>query len=363
MRLPSGIFNTFYEQDAAILRTPWRRFWFMVLSMFLLLFPLMSGSYLLHLTIITGITIIIAQGLNILMGLCGQVSVAQMAFAGVGAYTSAILALEFHLPFFLHLGAGGLMAGMIGLIFAYPSLRLRGWYLVFTSLAAQQIIIYLLRTWKDLTRGDVGFQVPYLEIAGYPLKDEMAYYYLVLFFVGAGTLITVNLLRTKLGRTFVAIRDNDLAAEGLGISVAGYKMIAFFICCFFAGIGGALWAHCDRYLMPESWGLWSSIWYMGYLVIGGIGTAFGPIYGVICLTVIVEVMNTIVTEITRSYPYSAGLVAAAREGIFGIMVIVFLILEPRGLDHLIKRFLDIFKYWPFNRVDSHVVKGSSYFRE
>ena len=355
-RWPSGVFSQSYDQDAAVLRTPWRRFWLGVLTVLLVALPFLVGPYIVHVAIFVGIAIIITQGLNILMGFCGQVNMAQAGFAALGAYTSALAFTRLGLPLPLCLLAGGLLAGLVGVVFAFPALRLRGWYIVFSSLAAQQIIVYIIRRWKSLTGGDVGLPLPRPTLAGISLGGETAYYYLVLAVTAGCVLLTLNLLRTKVGRALAAIRDNDQAAQGMGINLAGYKVLAFFLCCFWAGVGGGLLGHWERHLMPEAWTLWSSVWYMGYLVIGGLGSLLGPVYGVILVYAVVEVMNHLVTTLAGAYPQAAGLIAATREGVFGLMVVSFLIFEPRGVNHRVERILYLFRYWPFKHADSAVVK-------
>jgi branched-chain amino acid transport system permease protein len=236
--LPCGTRNFTYAEDMAILRT--KTHWVLFIG-FLVLFlaiPFYVSNYWLGVTNLIGITLIAAIGLNILVGYCGQLSIGHAGFIAVGAYTTAILTNRLELPFLVGLLCAGLVAGIIGLIFGIPSIRVKGFYLAITTIAAQFIIIWVINHW-NITGGFVGIKVPYASIAGFEFRSEASQFYLIMSIAIICVFLSKNLARTKVGRAFIAIRDNDLAAEVMGINLLYYKLLAFFIGCFLAGIAGA----------------------------------------------------------------------------------------------------------------------------
>ncbi|MBP1707685.1 MAG: hydrophobic amino acid uptake transporter family, permease, partial [Chloroflexi bacterium] len=241
--LPCGTRNYSYAEDMAIVRTKTQ--WVLLICFLILLFasPLYFGNYWLGIANLIGITIVAATGLNILVGYCGQLSIGHMGFMAVGAYTSAILSGKLGIPFLAAMVCAGLIAGAIGLIFGMPSVRVKGFYLAITSIAAQFIIIWVIQHWTGLTGGFNGISVPYASIGGLVFDTEGKQFYLIMVIVVICIFLARNISRTRVGRAFIAIRDNDLAAEVMGVNLFYYTLLAFFIGCFLAGIAGSLLAH------------------------------------------------------------------------------------------------------------------------
>ncbi len=258
MSLPAGTRNYTYAQDMAIMRT--KTHWALFIGFLVLLFttPLYFGNYWLGVANLIGITLIAATGLNILVGYCGQLSIGHAGFIAVGAYTAAILTNRLELPFLVGLVCAGLTAGFIGLIFGIPSVRVKGFYLAITTIAAQFIIIWVINHWQ-VTGGFIGIKVPYASIGGFVFKSEASQFYLIMGIAVLCTFFVTNLARTRVGRAFIAIRDNDLAAEVMGINLFRYKLIAFFIGCFLAGIAGSLLAHWVGFMSVEHFTIMDSI--------------------------------------------------------------------------------------------------------
>lgn len=350
MDLPTGIRSYTYAQDMALFRTRSSWIWFGVLLAFLFTAPLYWGNYWLGVVNLIGITIIAALGLNILTGYCGQLSIGHAGFIAVGAYTSAILTNRFELPFLVGLFAGGFSAGLVGVIFGLPSLRLKGFYLAISTIAAQFIIIWVINHWNSVTGGFDGITVPYASIGGLVFRSEASQFYLIMIITIIVVFLTNNLTKTRAGRAFVAIRDNDLAARAMGINLFRYKLLAFFIGCFLAGIAGSLLAHWIGSLNAEQFTLTQSILYVGIIIIGGLGTTLGPILGVIFLRLLQEMLTVeLIPSLERTFTsMPAGFATGLTPLIFGLVIILFLVLEPRGLNHRWAVVRSAIRLWPFS---------------
>ena len=350
MGLPCGTRNFSYAADMAIFRT--KTHWALLLTGLVLLFtaPLYLSYYWLGVVNLIGITIIAATGLNLLTGYCGQLSVGHAGFIAVGAYTSAVLTAKVHLPFLISLPAAGLLAGGIGIIFGVASLRVKGFYLAISTIAAQIIILWVINHLDNVTGGFMGLQVPKAQIFGFVFNTPQKLFFLIMVVTVAVVFFAKNLARTRMGRAFVAIRDNDLAAEVMGINLFRYKLIAFFLGCFLAGIAGSLTAHWITFVSTEQFSITESILYVGMIIIGGAGTTLGPIFGAIIIRLLQQGVTYIspVLEQTFSGHLPSGFTAGLGPFLFGIVIVLFLIIEPRGLAHRWNLFKASYRLWPFS---------------
>jgi branched-chain amino acid transport system permease protein len=350
MDLPAGTRNYNYAEDMAIFRT--RTHWFLLIALLVILFtaPLWFGNYWLSIANQIGITIIAITGLNILTGYCGQLSIGHAGFMAVGAYTSAILTTRFDLPFLVGLICAGIMAGIIGMVFGIPSLRVKGFYLAISTIAAQIIILWIISYWTPVTGGFAGMKVGPASIGSLILKSQTSEFFLILIITIIAIFAAKNLVRTRVGRAFVAIRDNDLAAEVMGINLFRYKLTAFFIGCFFAGIAGALMAHYSRSVNPDSFSFENSILYIGMIIIGGLGTTIGPIFGAIFISLLQALITKYLSPALQSaFPHlPGGLTSGIAPTLFGLIIILFLIFEPRGMAHRWQLFKSSYRLWPFS---------------
>jgi branched-chain amino acid transport system permease protein len=316
-------------------------------GLLLVLAPVFLNDYLLSWIIVTGIVIISVQGLNVLTGYAGQISVGQAAFMAVGAYTSAILTAKAGVPFIVGLPLGGIVAGAIGLVFGVPSLRMKGFYLALTTLGAQFIIIYVLQH-IPITGESYGMTCPPASIGGLIFNTRVKFYYLVIVIITIMTLIAKNIARTKFGRALVAVRDNDISAEVLGINVYYYKLLAFFTGCFFAGIAGVLWAHYTTSIHPDHFPFYNSILYLGMLIIGGMGSTFGAIVGPILMRALEEGVGRLMPMLADAFPaYGTNIFPALGPMVFGALIAAFLIFEPRGIAHRWEMLKASYRLWPF----------------
>jgi len=349
MDLPAGIRNFTYAQDMAIFRTRWQ--WVMLVLAMLALFtaPMLLNNYWLGIANLIGISIIAATGLNILIGYCGQLSIGHAGFIAVGAYAYAIMVSRFDWPFPAAMVFAGIAAGLTGLIFGIPSVRVKGFYLAISTIAAHFIIIWVINQWSSLTGGYNGIGVPVASLFGISFAGQKNQFYLIFIITGLVIFAAKNIARTRVGRAFVAVRDNDLAAEVMGINLFRYKLLAFFIGCFLAGIAGSLMANWIGYLNAENFTLNDSILYIGMIIIGGLGTTLGPILGVVFIRLLQEGVNTISPLVEGMIPaLPAGFTAGLGPMVFGLVIVLFLILEPRGLAHRWNLFKASYRLWPFS---------------
>jgi branched-chain amino acid transport system permease protein len=350
MRRPSGTFDVTYQQDMMVFRTTAQRLGMLGILALLLVVPLFAGEYWLLFINTVAVAIVALQGLNILAGWCGQISIGHSAFMAVGAYGSAILAGQLNLPFWVTLPCAGIGAGLVGMLFGLPSLRIKGFYLALATIAAQFIIMYVIRTpFAEITGGPIALQVPPVILGGFTFKTETDFYYLILAFTVVMTFVTKSLTRSHVGRAFVAIRDNDIAAEAMGINLYRYKLLAFFIGCFYAGTAGAVWGAYMKVISPDDFTLMNSIWQMGMLIVGGLGFTLGPFFGAVIIKALNELCLWGGPIIDSAIPqFGSQISAALVEMVFGTVLIVFLVYLPRGLAHRWEILKESYRLWPFS---------------
>jgi branched-chain amino acid transport system permease protein len=350
MDRPAGVFDVRYEQDMAVVRTGPQ--WATLIGFLILLavLPLFAGSYFLSFMILTGIALIAVLGLNILTGYAGQISLGHQAFVAVGAYTTAVLMDSFHWNFWATVPMAGIAAAGVGVLFGLPSFRLKMLYLTMSTLAAQFIIMaFFNHAFPDYFHSVSGIRVNRPELWGIDFRENEAFYYVVIVIAVLMTFFAKNLVRSRSGRAFVAIRDNDLAGEVIGINVARYKLYAFAIGCFYAGIAGSLWATYFRNVNPPHFHIDVSIWYLGCLIVGGMGTTVGAVFGVLFLRIIKELVTFISPILSGMVsPIDAPKIAPGLAVIsWTSVVVLFLIFEPRGLAHTWEVLKSRFRHWPF----------------
>jgi len=345
---PSGIYSDQYKKDMRIIKTKSQMVMSIVGLIMLFVLPKMPyvSGYILRLIIGAAIALIICLGLNILTGYCGQLNIGQSAFVMVGAFTSALLNSKFGLSFWVTVIPAGLAAAAVGVFFGIPSVRLKGLYLALTTLGAQIILAWIALFGFPITAA--GFSVDPIKIGSIVFNSPQKFYYIAIPFAVVMTFFAKNMMRSKPGRAFIAVRDNDKAAEGMGIDIFRYKLLAFAICTFYAGVAGSLLVHYMMWAQLESFTLQDSIWYLVMIIVGGLGSIEGTIFGVIFITVLKEFVFVIgpVAEAKLSFlPMGAG--SGLLLIIIGGMAILFLTLEPRGLAHRWNLFKAYYRLWPF----------------
>ncbi len=343
-----GDFKESFLEDEKIFQTVWVKFWLLVLGVFLLGLPLFADAYVMYVANLIGFAIIGAVGLNLLTGFTGQISLGHAAFLGVGGYATAILVTKFGVPFWAALPAAGLISAGVGMVIGIPSLRVKGLYLVIATLAAQFILEYVFVHWESMTRGIRGINVPPPRLGDFVFDTETKFYYITLILVVLGVGFARNIVRTKWGRAFVAIRDRDLAAEIMGINLFRYKLAAFAVSSFYAGIAGGLWVSFMKIVTPEHFPLSLSIQYLAMVIVGGLGTVLGSIFGAIFMTLVPELLNVLAGSTKHLLPGLDQLFIPMKDIVFGVLIVAFLIFEPHGLAEIWHRIKNFFSLWPFS---------------
>jgi branched-chain amino acid transport system permease protein len=349
----SGVFKTSYAADMALYPLPIaRKAVALIIVLFAVVLPLSLDEYYLSVVNLVLIAIVGALGLNSLVGYTGQISVGHAAFMSVGAYTAANLAVHLHLPFWLTLPAGGLMAALIGAIVGIPSLRIKGLYLAIATLASQLIIEWIINHTPAISGGaQASIQVPRPEFMGREIKTQGELYFFLLFFAVLATLATLNLVRSRIGRAFVAIRDQDIAAEIIGINIFRYKLLSFAISSFYAGVCGVLYTYYFGIANYEAFQIGVSIDFLAMIIIGGLGSVLGTILGATFVTMLPIVLRLAMEPLGGLF-FNAGqlssIIASTRLILFGCLIILFLVVEPEGLNRLWRNIRNYFRVWPFS---------------
>lgn len=344
----SKTFRESYREDIRIFQTIWVKFWLIMFAVALLSLPAWADPYIIYMVNISGIAIIAAIGLNILTGLTGQISLGHAAFVALGAYTSAIFAARLDMPFWFNIPAGGIVAAFFGVLLGFPCLRLKGLYLAMATMSFGVVVEYGVTHWESVTMGVRGISVPAPTLFGFTLGDPSKLFYMTVFFVAVLTLAAKNIARTRVGRAFVAIRDRDVAAQVIGVNLTKYKVMAFAISSFYGGVAGGLYSYATTYLHPENFTLLLSIEYIAMIIIGGLGSILGSILGAVFLTVMPDIIKGFADFMGHRFEFLQGRYDEEWNiAAFGLLIMIFLIVEPTGLSGIWSRIKTSFRNWPF----------------
>src|SRR5881227_2659954 len=350
--IPSGDFRTSYAADTTIFPTTTSRN-FAILGVVLICFaPMVFTNYWLSILIQIGIFGIAALGLNILVGFTGQISIGHAAFFLLGAFTSAYLSNKLPIPVFFAIPLAGLVTALVGLIFGVPAARLKGLYLVIATLAAKYILLDFFSRAEWFTGGSVPASAEPFSIFGYTLRGDKQYFYVVLAYVIVCYLLVTNLIRSRDGRALVAVRDHYLSAEIMGINLTKYRTLSFGLAAFFAGVGGALYAHYNQVVSNEGFGIDRSILFLAMVIIGGTGSIMGTLMGTAFVVLLPESMEWISLHlkggaIDKALALNNNL-TFLREIAIGLIIIAFLMFEPDGLAHRWRQIKTYWKLYPFS---------------
>ena len=347
-----GVFKTSYAADMAIYPLPLARWTVVGLVALFAALPLSLSEYYLSILNLILIAVVGALGLNILVGYTGQISVGHGALMSVGAYTAANLITRLHAPFWLAVPGGGMMAAAIGAVIGVPSLRIKGLYLAIATLAGQLIIEWTINHVPWISGGvQASIEVPRPSVLGTQLKTQTQLYFFLLFFAALATVGMMNLVRSRIGRAFIAIRDQDVAAEIIGIDIFRYKLLSFAVASFYAGVTGVLYTYYLGVANYEQFQINVSIDYLAMIIIGGLGSVLGSIFGAIFVTML-PIATRWTLESVGALIFSpselANIIPNLRLVIFGALIVIFLALEPEGLNRLWRNILGYFRVWPFS---------------
>ena len=347
-----GVLKTSYEADMALYPLPIAKWTVAILAvLFFAVIPLALHEYYLSIANLVWIAVIGALGLNILVGYTGQVSIGHGAFMSVGAYTAANLATRLDSPWPVNLLAGGLMAAAVGAVVGIPSLRIKGLYLAIATLAGQLIIEWTINHVTFISGGvQASIEVPRPRLGAMVLSSQRDMYFFLLVFVVLAIVGTMNLVRSRVGRAFIAIRDQDIAAEIIGIDIFRYKLLAFAISSFYAGMTGVLYTYFLGIANYEQFQIGVSIDYLAMIIIGGLGSVLGSIFGAIFVTLLPIVIRLGMEAFGGLFlPQQVvlNLIPNLRLMMFGALIVFFLIVEPDGLNRLWRNIRSYFRIWPF----------------
>lgn len=260
--------------------------------MILIILPMLTSSgYYHYLLALAGVYTIMAISINLLTGFSGQISLGHGALMAIGAYSSALLTTKLDFPFLLSLLLAGLITCLLGIAFGFPALRLEGIFLALATIGLAVAVPAIVIKWETLTNGVSGIHLGKLIIFGYVLDNTRAKYYVILLICTLIIWGTLNLLRSKSGRAFIALRDSEIAARAMGINITFYKVAAFAVSAFIAGLGGSLYAHLIGYISPHDFNFWVSINFLIMIGIGGTASIPGSVLGAIYLTIMPELTS------------------------------------------------------------------------
>ena len=347
MATATGVYHRSYESDLALRKTKAEHVRLVLLVLVILALPFVLNPFWLSVANRIGIAIIGAVGLNILTGHTGLISLGQGAFLAVGAYTSALLVTRLDVPIIVAVIVAMAVTAAIGTFFGLPSLRLKGLYLAMATLAAQFIILFMVRNVEFITGGVAAIVLSPPMIFGFELFSDFAWYWIIWPLAGLTLLGAANLFRTGLGRAFHAIRDQDIAAAVMGIEVGRYKLVAFALSSALVGLAGALTAHWRLIVTWERFTLDISILYLAMVIVGGLGSVAGSAFGAGFMTILPAAIQQFGRNVRDTFPGLTRELPAIQLGVFGLVIIAFLLFEPRGLARLWQRTRDYFRLWPF----------------
>jgi branched-chain amino acid transport system permease protein len=343
-----------YYEDVRFFTSGVVVFWLAALMAFLAVFPFLFKNYYVYVANYMAINVIVAVGLNILVGCTGQISLGHAGFFAIGAYGTITLMARAGFPFLLALLAAALIAAFFGFLLGLPALRLEGPYLSIATLGFGLTITQVIGR-LEFFGGRQGLHAPELVIGPWHLTTDRDFYYLLLTITAALTFAARNILKTRVGRAFIAIRDADIAAESIGVNLTVYKTLAFALSAFFAGAAGGLYAFVLRFIEPEIFTLLMSIMFLAMVVVGGLGSIMGSIAGACLISWLDLQLRNILNlpfvgdwlhQLSQSF-FSITGVSNIQYIVFGTILIGIMLFEPLGLFGIWIRTKKYWKTWPF----------------
>jgi branched-chain amino acid transport system permease protein len=313
---------------------------------FLLKYSTYSYKYYLYILNMAGIYMILTVGLDLLSGFTGLMSLGHAAFLAIGAYTSAILVDQVGIPFELSLIITPIIVGLFGFLIGFPALRIEGMYLGLTTMGFGFIIKRLIIALREWTGGSAGLQVSKASLFGITIKNDWDNYFIIYSFVILAVITARKIIKSKLGRAFMAIRDSEQAAQASGINLAKYKMMSFFISGMFAGFAGVLFAHTNHFISTDHFDVLLSIFFIVMVLVGGVGSIYGAVLGTLFVVIMENLFIPIFEDsISKIIHIGAG---EFQVLIFGLIMLIFIIFQPLGLYGMWLKMRIYWKLFPFN---------------
>lgn len=343
-----------YYEDIQLLNSKILWFWFIMLIASLVTLPFLLPNYHIYMVNYMAINVIVTVGLNILVGYTGQISLGHAGFFAIGAYGTVLLMTNLHFPFLLALVCSALIAAFFGFILGLPALRLEGPYLAIATLGFGMAITQVIGRWQ-VFGGRMGLEAPDLSLGPFVIDTDRQLYFVIVTIAFLLILAARNMMKTRVGRAFIAIRDSDIAAETMGVNLTLYKTLAFAVSAFYAGVAGGLMAFLLGFINPSSFNFILSIYFLAFVIVGGLGSIFGSIMGAVVMTWLLLTLDKV-----QELPYLGAVLVSFSERwmnlaglpniasiIFGLIIILLVVFEPLGLYGFWIRTKIYWKTWPF----------------
>jgi len=343
-----------YYEDVQLFTSGTVVFWLSALIVGLAIFPFFAKNYYVYVANFMAINVIVVVGLNLLVGYTGQISMGHAGFFAIGAYSTVALMIHAHFPFLLALPTAGLIAALFGFLLGLPALRLEGPYLAIATLGFGVTITQIIGKIK-LFGERQGLHAPELTIGPWHIETDKDFYFVLIPITILLVLLARNIVKTKVGRAFIAIRDADIAAETMGVNLTFYKTLAFAMSAFYAGVGGGLYAFVLRFIEPELFSLFMSVMFLTMAVVGGLGSMMGPIAGACLLAWLDLQLRNILSipyigewlkMLSENY-FSITGVSNIQLIIFGLILVLIMLFEPLGIFGIWIRTKKYWKMWPY----------------
>lgn len=345
--------KTDYFEDLQLFKDGLQVFWSAVFLLFLFALPFFVKTYYLTIINLMAVNVVVALGLNLLVGNTGQISLGHAGFVAIGAYTTVLL-LKAGVPFIFALMASGIVTALFGVLLGIPSLKLEGPYLAIATLAFGLAVTTVIGR-MDFLGGRMGMNVPKIGLKWTGLKYDQSLYFVILVITVIAVIATRNLLKSRIGRAFQAIRDSDIAASAIGINLTKYKLYSFGISALFAGVAGSLWALYLGFINPTLFSFILSINFLVIIVLGGLGSITGSVMGAVVLTYLnlqledvvdVPILGDVLLRFSELFMTTTG-ISNVSWFLTGFILILVVLYEPLGLYGLWLRTKIYWKRWPF----------------
>jgi branched-chain amino acid transport system permease protein len=343
----SGYFITSYAADFALLKTRQEKASAVALGLVLLLVPLVASPFQLDLAAQVFLASVGALSLMLLTGFAGQVSLGHAGLLAAGAFTVGILYRELAAPVWVTLPAAALTGALLGLLFGVPSLRLRGLYLAVSTLALHFLVVYVGGEYETKRGFSTGIVIDPPKLWGVVIGGNRVWYYVLLASALAMLWLSLNLLRSRTGRAWRAVRSHETVAAAIGIDVRRAKLTAFVVSSSLTAVAGALFAYWRGFVSVEAFSLFLSIQYVAMIIIGGIGSILGAILGAIFVTLFPYAIESLLRMVAKGV--SPSLMFSINHAAFGLVMILFLVFEPLGLVGIFRRIQSYLLLWPFKQ--------------